>query len=203
MTALAAPARSWPLDHRLPLLPGWPTDGRNRLLDLSPLPRLGLRGPGTSAWLAGQGCLPPETIHRSAEAEGMTIVRLGAEEVVILSDPLARSDRLARLRQDWQAATGPKGFDAYRDEGWCWFCLTGPAVHDALPLLTAIDTRPHAFGPGAVVQTRALHMDAVLVRNDRGETPGVDILFDVASSGFAVDFITDVLPGFGMGRLMW
>ncbi|KGJ02648.1 sarcosine oxidase subunit gamma [Paracoccus halophilus] len=202
MTALAAPARSWPLDHRLPLLKGWPTDDRNRMLDLSPLPRLGLRGPGTSAWLAGQGCPLPETIHRSAGTEGMTILRLGAEEVVILSDPLADPDRLTRLQQDWQATTGPKGFDAYRDEGWCWLCLSGPAISDALPLLTAIDTRPNAFGLGTVVQTRALHMDAVLVRTDRGGVPSVDILFDVASSGFAADFIADVLPGFEMGRLV-
>ncbi len=201
MTTLAAPARSWPLDRRLPLLPGWPKDGRNRLLDLSPLPRMGLRGPGTSAWLAAQGYPLPETIHQAAETDGMSILRFGGDEVLILSEPIARADRLAQLRQDWTAATRPKGFDAYREEGWCWLCLTGPAVIEALPMLTAIDTRPQVFGPGSVVQTRALHMDAVMFRSDRGGMPSVDILFDVASSGFAVDVIADVLPAFEMGRL--
>lgn len=201
MTALAAPAPSWPLDQRLPQRPSWPTDGRNRLVDVSSHARFGLRGPGTTAWLTSQGCALPETIHQCVEAEGMSFLRLGAEEVLLLSDPSTQAHRLAQLRQDWTAAPGPKGFDAYRGEGWCWLCLTGPAVFDALPLLTAVDTRPQVFGPGSVVQTRALHMDAVLFRSDRGGTASVDILFDVASSNFAVDVIAAVLPAFEMTRL--
>ena len=201
MTALAAPARIWPLADRPPLLDAWPEDGRDWMLDLSALPRFVLRGPGSTAWLSGRGCPLPDTIHRTAEAPGMTVVRLGGDEVILLADPLAGPTGLAALRQDWQQAAGPKGFDAWREETWCWLALTGPGLADALPLLTAVDTRPHVFGPGAVVQTRALHMDAVLVRNDRNGQPGLDMLFDVASSDYAADFVADVLPGFQMGRL--
>lgn len=201
MTAPIAPARIWPLDDRLPLLAAWPADGRDRMVDLSALPRFGLRGLGTSAWLAAQGCPLPETIHNATEEGGMTILRLGGDEVVILSDPLTGSSRLAQLRRDWGAAAGPKGYDAYREESWSWLSLTGPGVADALPLLTAADTRSHVFGPGAVVQTRAMHMDAVLFAHRRGGQPGFDMLFDVASSDYVADFIADVLPGFEMGRL--
>lgn len=193
--------RNWPLDNRLPPLAAWPADGRDRMIDLSALPRFGLRGPGTSAWLTEQGCPLPPTIHQTAEADGMTVVRLGAEEVVLLPDPATGSPRLSQLRQGWAAATGPKGYDAWREESWCWLSLTGPGVAEALPLLTAIDTRPDVFGPGAVAQTRAMHMDAVLIRHDRGGQPGLDMLFDMASSDYAADFIADVLPGFEMGRL--
>ena len=72
MNALAAPARTWPLDSRLPLLDAWPADGRDRMIDLSALPRFGLRGPGTAAWLSGQGCPLPGSIHEVAGAGGMT-----------------------------------------------------------------------------------------------------------------------------------
>lgn len=201
MTAQVASARIWPLDNRLPMLAAWPTDGRDRMIDLSARPRFGLRGPGTADWLGGQGCPLPGTIHHTAEADCMTVVRLGAEEVVILADPVTGSPRLAQLRQDWHATTGPKGFDAYREESWCWLGLTGPGVPDALSLLTATDTRPDVFGPAAVIQTRAMHMDAVLIRHERGGQPGLDMLFDVASSDYAADFIADVLPGFEMARL--
>lgn len=201
MTPHIIPARNWPLENRLPLLATWPADRRNRLLDLSALPRFGLRGPGTTAWLIACGYPLPESMDHVIETDGMTVARLGAEEFVILADPIAGSSRLAQVRREWRDAPGPKGFDAYREESWCWLNLSGPGVSEALPLLTAIDSRTHAFGPGAVMQTRAMHMDAVLIRNERGGQPGLDMLFDIASSGYATDFIADVLPGFEMSRL--
>ncbi|MDP0926700.1 hypothetical protein Q0601_05930 [Paracoccus onubensis] len=194
-------ARNWPLENRLPLVATWGADGRDLLLDLSALPRFGLRGPGAIAWLTACDCPVPESLDHVIETDGMTIARLGAEEFVILADPVAGSSRLTQLRRKWRDAPGPKGFDAYREESWCWLNLSGPGVSEALPLLTAIDSRTHAFGPGTVMQTRAMHMDAVLIRNERGGQPGLDMLFDIASSEYAADFIADVLPGFEMSRL--
>lgn len=197
MTVPFPSGRQWPLSHRLPVRDALPTAGETWILDLSAVPRLGIRGPGTAEWLSRHG--KPLTAQTDAVQRmgPLALVPLGAEEVVILPDP-ADPTPLLSLRDVWRQSAGPKGFDAYRDETWAWFRLTGPAAETALPLLTALDTRSTAFPLGAVAQTRAMHMDAVILRSLAGD---VDLLFDVASSGYALDFIRDVIPNIRAGRL--
>ncbi|WP_068298590.1 hypothetical protein [Pararhodobacter sp. CCB-MM2] len=185
-----AAARHWPLAF-LPLIdPATPGD---LFLDLSAQPRFGLRGPGTGDWLTARGLALPE-VNRTTTTQGLRIARLGSDEVLVLP---ATSDAtpLANLRRDWAQAECAKGFDAWRDEGWAWLRVTG--LEAVLPLLTAADTRDAAFPADGVLQTRALHMDVVMLRDGAS----VDLFFDVASSHYAADFLAAVLPGHRQGRV--
>ncbi|WP_159587694.1 hypothetical protein [Chelativorans xinjiangense] len=197
MTAQLASHRHWPL-NRLPLLTGAPELGADIVTDMSPLPRFGLRGSGTAAWLKAQGVPLPDMVNQVAEGDGLLIARLGRDEALMLPASPSDGAALKALRDAWEAAEGVKGYDAYRDEGWCWLRLTGPGTRDALRLLTAVDTRERAFPVGGVLQTRAMHLDAVLLRGS--DDTQVDMFFDVASSDYVAAFLADVLPGHRLVR---
>ncbi|WP_163271862.1 hypothetical protein [Chelativorans alearense] len=191
MTAQLASHRHWPL-NRLPALTGALEPGADMVFDLSPLPRFGLRGSGTAAWLKAQGVTLPDIVNKVAESDRLRIARLGQDEALVLPASPSDGAALKSLRDAWEAAEGVKGYDAYRDEGWCWLRLTGRGTRDALPLLTAADTRERAFPVGSVLQTRAMHLDAVLLCGS--DATQVDMFFDVASSDYAAAFLADVLP---------
>ncbi|WP_265516852.1 hypothetical protein [Nitratireductor luteus] len=197
MIANLAGPRQWPLDG-LPVRSGPSDASADMVLDLSRLSRFGLRGTGTTAWMRAHGAPLPDTLNDSVEGDDLIVLRLGREEVLVLPRTLTGGASVDALRAAWDATEGAKGYDAYRDEGWCWLRLTGPGTAAALPLLTAADTRDHAFPVGSVLQTRAMHLDAVLLRGREGQ---IDIFFDVASSHYARDFLADVLPGRRLARI--
>lgn len=198
MTAQPSESRHWPLDRLVPFADSG-SDNTDWVLDLSAVARFGLRGPGTAAWLTSQGYSLPTAINRVEQALGMRIARLGQDEVLILPTDPPDVVALSDLRRAWVSAECAKGYDAYRDEGWCWLRLTGPGINDALSLLTAADTRAAAFPPGGVLQTRAMHLDTVLLRG--GSEAAVDLFFDVSSSEYALAYFQHALPEFRFGRM--
>ena len=106
------------------------TARRLGLADLSPLPRTGFKGTGTTKWLAEQGIsVPPESNLAVAQAGGGLAARLAPEEVLILG-ALAGGDNLpARLSTAWAEAPvppeTPRGFLLPRADSHAWFLLTG------------------------------------------------------------------------------
>ena len=196
--------RSTPLSSRLPIIVPPVAGEGNWIVDCSASDRFGLRGPGTWQWLGRQSLAVPDDINAALSLDcGTIVVRLGGEEVLILDDPLAPTKTTSVFEKLWleDISTSRKGYNAYRDECWAWFHLSGPAVHDAMQRLTAIDTRPDRFDRLAVAQTRCAHLDAVLLRSDRFGAPGFDVFVDIASSDFAFDVIADAFEGAQRGRL--
>jgi sarcosine oxidase subunit gamma len=145
-----------------------------RVSDLTALPRFGLKGPGAAEWFAMQGFDLPQ-VNRTAQQKGMTILRLGSRDIMVLADPESPG-HLTDLVSRWQAA--PQGHSSWRDEAWAWLRLTGPAAADILSRLTAFDIRDTTLAVDAIAQTRVAHMDMVMLRNDAG----FDLMFDIAST---------------------
>lgn len=207
MTAFADDLRSWPLDDLLEAAAELPRDSEDAITDLTGLARFGLRGKGTAAFAGTAGLPLPMHVNGSSAGAGYRLLRLGQDELLMLAEPEPEPGpggggvAIEELRSRWMEACGPKGFDAWREETWAWLSVSGPGALAALPLLTAADTRAAAFGPGAVLQTRAMNMDAVLFRSDWRGGPSFDLLFDMASAAFARDLLCDVLPGFRWSRL--
>ena len=144
--------------------------------DRTPWPRFGIKGPGAADWLAGAGVALPVP-NRSMALPGMLVLRLGGNDVTILGDP-AQPGPLADLRARWDAAAGPKGWSSWREEGWAWLHLSGPALPGVLARLCAVDLRPACFAPDAIAQTRFAHLDAVVICRDGG----AGVLFDITAS---------------------
>jgi sarcosine oxidase subunit gamma len=158
------------------------------LFDLTAYDRFGIKGRGASDWLGSNGMEPPERINTMALiARDLDLVRLGAEDFLILSRPGARSMSLADLKARWEEDAGrPKGFNAWREEVWAWFHVCGDGVPDLLARTCPVDLHAGRFPVSSVAQTRVAQMDCVVVRSDRARVHGFDLFFDVASSEYVL-----------------
>ena len=168
-----------------PLSPGGAAEAEIPLLgeafglvvaERTPWPRFGIKGPGAADWLTGAGFALPAP-NRIATLPGMAALRLGGNDVTILGDP-AFPAPLAALRGRWEGASGPKGWSSWREEGWAWLHLSGPALPGVLARLCAVDLAPERFGADAIAQTRFAHLDAVVIRRDAS----AEVLFDITAS---------------------
>lgn len=100
------------------------------------------------------------------------------------------------LRAAWEGSTlDAKGYDAYRDEGWAWFLISGPAAEQLMPRISMTDLRPRNVAVGQVLQTRAVQQDAVVVRLDRFGAPSYEVFLDIASAEFVLDVLEHAVAG--------
>lgn len=136
--------------------------------------RFGIKGPGSADWLQGAGIGLPAP-NRMAVQAGLVVLRLGRNDIVVLSD--GAPDAVAALRHRWEVAAGAKGYSSWREEGWAWLHLDGPALDPALARCCAVDLRLPATD--RIAQTVFAHVDAVVIRRE----DGADILFDIAATG--------------------
>jgi sarcosine oxidase subunit gamma len=174
--------------------------GRLTLADLSPLPRAGLKGPGTVEWLEAEGVAAPAINRASQPAAGELIVRLGAREVLILSRgkdaPLAY-----RLEAAWHgSAASPRGYPVPRQDSHFWFLLTGQHAPACMAKLCGVDLRPHKFAELEVAQTQAMRLSVIIIR-DAGLRPAFHLLGDSTSAEYAWDCLVDAMREFD-GRLV-
>jgi hypothetical protein len=186
--------------HRLPPTATLPGASDNVVLDCTGTERLGLRGPGTMDWLAAEGLAAPQAVNTAITLPcGTGVLRLGQQEVLLTAPPGASGERLRDLCRAWRDSSLPsKGYDAYRDEGWAWFVMSGPAAPALMRRISMADLRPESLKPGQVAQTRALHLDVVIARLDRFGAVSYDIFFDIASAAFALDVLTETAVGLGV-----
>lgn len=191
--------RTSPLARRLSPAGRQPGAADNAILDCTRVERFGLRGPGTAEWLHSVGLALPEAVNSALALPGGTnILRLGQQEV-LLTGPLGQSAPRP-LREAWESsALAAKGYDAYRDEGWAWFVVSGPMAPLLLTRISMTDLRPRVFGVGQVAQTRLLQQDSVVARFDRFGTMSYDLFLDIASAEFALEVLTDTANGIGAG----
>lgn len=162
------------------------------LVDFSSTPRFGLKGKGTVAFLESLGMEIPEVNCASVDP---IVLRLGPEEAVVLSDPQIGRP-LSELKNAWNAAQAPKGYDAWREETWAWMHLSGPGVFDIMSKICPVDMRDGVFRPGQVAQTRVGYVDAITLRTDRFDTAGFDVFFDVSVTAFFVNAVTTAAAEF-------
>lgn len=149
--------------------------GAVELVDLTAKPRFGIKGPGSSAWLEGYGItLPP--VNRIGTHGDLRVLRLGGEDFLLIDG------ELDMLTARWNNATAPRGYWSWREEGWAWMRLSGPAVDAIMARLCALDPRAGRFCEDEIAQTRVAQLEAVLVR--AGER--FDVFFDIAATAFFV-----------------
>lgn len=164
------------------------------LLDLTAKARFGLKGRGSGDWLKSRGLQLPEQVNTMVSTkDALDVVRLGAEDFLVLVRPGAQPNSLLVLRKDWEADTGsPKGFNAWRDEVWAWFHISGRRVPAFLAKTCPVDLDVAHFQKWSVAQTRAAQTDCIIVRSDRIEAPGFDLFFDIASSDFMLESLKEL-----------
>ncbi len=167
--------------------------------DLSPLPRIGVKGAGATAFLGADGWRLPEAPNLAAmQHDGATVARLGAEDYLVYG----AGGRVDGIAARWQASVlARRGWLVPRRDGLAWIALTGGHAPTLLSKLCAVDLRPAHFAPGAVAQTIVAKLSAVIVRGGAGANPRYDLFADSASAVYLWDCLADAATEFGGGAI--
>ena len=117
---------------------------RLALADLSPLGRIGFKGPGALDWLHAQGVTIGEEDNRAwRQTDGALSARLAPTEAVIL-DSVHAPGAAARLAAAWSIDAAGCHL-VHRRDAVAWFVVTGAAAAAMFAKLCAVDLRPHRF----------------------------------------------------------
>lgn len=171
-------------------------------LDLNALPRCGFKNEGAPQWLASKGVAIPDTANRAVrQTDGGLCARLGGTDMLVVCDPSGHGSLPRRLLMDWAAdSVRPRGWDAHREDGFCWFLLMGSRAPEFWSRVCSVDMRPGSFADLDVAQTRAFGLGGVIVRADIAGIPGYHMFFDIACSDYLIHCVPTVMTEFG-GRL--
>jgi sarcosine oxidase subunit gamma len=140
---------------------------RLALMDLSPFPRIGLKGAGMASALRSGGLAISEQANRSlVQNDGSVLLRLSKNESLLLANPFG------------PPAEPDPGIDQYgpdcysirrRDSHYC-FALSGSKCPEVLAKICAVDFRPESFANGFVAQTQVAKTTALVARHDLFQT---------------------------------
>lgn len=149
--------------------------GHLALLDLSPLPRFGLKGTAIQTWLADRAFVVGPIPNLAYEQEdGCLAARLSKKELLFLCQPAQPG---MFIQYDYFSP----GRDCYvirRRDTHYWFALTGEKASTLLAKLCGVDFSPCAFANHQVAQTQVARTSAIVVRSDVQETPCYYLLGD-------------------------
>lgn len=180
---------------RTTIVPEGDGEGSIHLLDLTRYARFGIKGKGASDWLRSKAIALPEPVNMLAPlaSRRLDLVRLGAEDYLVLPQSVEQSASLAALRSEWESdGRERKGFNAWREEVWAWFHIHGANVADFLAKTCPVDLSADRLPLWRVVQTRVAQMDCILVRTDRTNDHGFDLFFDVASANYMMSSLKEL-----------
>ena len=192
--------RRSPVSHRLAAtLSGVPTanTSRPRLVDLSDLPRWGVKGRGTFTWLAAIGAMVPDDNNRAQlQPDGSLISRLSPGEALVLSSVPDGQGHLAKTID----ALPPEGRDACypapRRDSHCWFMITGGDAPRMFSKLCAVDLAADQFADGSIAQTSVARLSAIVIRHDQANTISFSLLAESASAEYLWDCLLDAMTEF-------
>jgi len=133
------------------------------LIDLSPLPRAGIKGNDLSQWIESKHYdVGAESNRAYAQRDGVLIARLSPGELMLLSNP---ADPSIRTMTDSLEATS-KCYPVRRQDSHYWFALTGARSPAMFAKLCGVDLSPNNFADHSVAQTSVARTSAAIVRHD-------------------------------------
>jgi len=170
---------------------------RMGLADLSPLPRTGFKGAGAPVWLSEQGLMiPPEPNLAVTQADQTLVARLSQEEHLILDTLSGAGNRAHEFEQTNAQQTPDRCYVLPRRDSHFWFALTGEHTAAMLAKICGVDMRPHKFADGCIAQTSVARINAVVIRNDLGDTLSFYLLADSASADYLWPCLIDAMDEF-------
>jgi sarcosine oxidase, subunit gamma len=172
-------------------------DVRLKLIDLSLVPRWGLKGRGVSAWLSrNRASLPSADNRAERQTDGSLIARLSPAEVLILA-ALDRQASLAEAIERIPAEGEDACYPVPRRDSHCWFVVMGEDAHKMFAKLCGVDLAPDRFADGQIAQTSVARLSSMVIRNDINDTVSFFLLADSASAEYLWDCLLDAMSEFG------
>jgi sarcosine oxidase, subunit gamma len=178
----------------------WSPAGRKPklgLVDLSIIPRWGLKGRDTFAYLKKHGAITPSNDNKAAlQRDRSLIVRLSPGEALILpSLPDGRSsiaEAIETLPPEGRGACYP----VPRRDSHCWFIVSGNDAPRMFAKLCGVDLAADQFADGSIAQTSVARLSAIVIRHDIAETVSFSILAESASAEYLWDCLIDAMAEF-------
>lgn len=147
-------------------------------MDLSPLPRYGLKGSDINSSLEERGLrVGAESNRAHLQSDGSLVARLAPAELLILADPL-------QARFAITPAAFPDHYGCYRvsrQDSHYWFAIFGESSSEMLAKLCGVDFNPSTFDNHQLAQTQVARTSAVVVRHDFRLNPAYYLLGDSSS----------------------
>ncbi len=164
------------------------------IADLSTLPRLGFKGKAVLSQMNTRGVILDFRPNRTfRQKEGMLAAVLAMTEVLLLSPLSGDAPALAKLETDWSIDKAEGAYPVPRQDSHFWFMITGRQAASMFSKICAVDLRPKHFPDLAVAQTSIARSNAIVIRDDQGETPAFHLLGDSASAGYMWDCLLDAM----------
>lgn len=168
------------------------------LIDLSPLPRTGMRGDDLDDWLsAGNYRVGDRPNGAWEQADGTLIARLSVDELLLLVDPCqsAPAAFAAPISESYQC------YSLRRRDSHCWLAVSGENAAAMLAKLCSVDFSASAFDNHAVAQTLIATMPCIVIRHDIGEQAVFYLLGDTSMARYLWECLEDAMAEFS-GRLL-
>lgn len=163
------------------------------LIDLSQLPRAGIKGKALSPWIKSQRYEIGAASNRAyLQHDGALIARLSPAELLLLSNPLDPSlDAMTNLR-----ASTYRCYAVRRQDSHYWLALTGASSPATFAKLCGMDLSPDYFADHTVAQTSVARTSAVIVRHDINATLCYYLLGDSTTILYMWNCLTDAMCEF-------
>jgi sarcosine oxidase, subunit gamma len=174
------------------------SDGNTlQLVDLSVLPRWGLKGRAVFSWLGARGAITPETNHRAIrQLDGTLIARLSPGEALVLAPaPSGRSMVGAAIDQIPPAGDGAC-YPVPRRDSHAWFLIVGDDASRMFAKLCSVDLSADRFTDCQIAQTSVARLSAIVIRNDLSGCLAFSLLADSSSAEYLWDCLLDAMAEF-------
>ena len=166
------------------------------LVDLSVLPRWGLKGREALVWLEQLGVQMPAADNLAiVQRDGSLVARLSPGEALVLA-PFRGECTLANKIDSLPADGSGACYPAPRRDSHCWFAVTGQRAPNMFAKLCAVDLSQDRFSNGRVAQTSVARLSAIVIRHDLHGSLAFSILADSASAEYLWDCLLDAMTEF-------
>jgi sarcosine oxidase subunit gamma len=169
------------------------------LIDLSSVPRDGVKGKELSEWLDSRAYdVGAASNHAYLQGDGVLIARLSPSEILLLSNPAAPA--AASMTKSLEATY--TCYPVRRQDSHFWFAVTGSRGPAMFAKLCSVNLSPQVFGDGMVAQTSVARTSAVIVRHDVEDVLSYYLLGDSSMSLYMWNCIVDAMQEFNNEILM-
>jgi len=160
------------------------------LLDLSELPRSGIKGEDLSSWAVSNAMTIGDASNRAyPQSDGSLVVRLSPGELLLLADSSKPRDLLAE--DEFQASY--KCYPVRRRDSHYWFSLCGEQSSEMFAKLCAVDLSAKSFANHSVAQTSVARSSAIIIRHDAGDRKHYYLLGDSSMAQYMLSCLNDAM----------
>lgn len=165
------------------------------LLDLSALPRTGVRGTAAAEHLAAHNLPIPEHPNMcSLTAQGDMVLRLSQREFWLLGHPVSGQQTVSGFKQHTLPEKGC--YSLFCQDSHVWFAMTGMHLPDIMAKLCGVDLQETDFPVGAIAQTSVARINAIIINQPLNSIPCFSILCDSSAAEYMWHSLLDAMAEF-------